>query len=311
MGGIVQRSIRIFLFGNFEIFAGEKRLDGFACQRARELLAFLALQDGRTCHRTLLAAALWGHLDEARARKSLNTELWRLAVAMKAVGVDPEPRLIRSTQEVGFTCQQGDWIDLSVFSSGVEHIGEIDPESATDEKVLAVENAVNVYRGDLLETIYSDWCFVQREALRADQVAGLEFLMRARMARQDWTGALAAGTRLLGLDNLMENVHRAIMRCHYMAGNRPAAIRQYGICEKLLRDELGVEPMEETRRVYETMLAVTPRAEQAVTQEAARPAAISRDPTRTPAQKVDLALANINTATGWLEDASRELRERR
>ncbi len=230
---------------------------------------------------------------------------------MKSVGVDPEPRLNRTAQEVGFNKQPGDWIDMSIFANGLQHVHREDPASATDDHLRDVENAVNLYRGDLLETVYSDWCFVQREALRADQLAGLEFLLQAKMARQDWTGALAAGNRLLALDNLMENVHRALMRCHYMAGNRPSAIRQYSLCEKLLRDELVVEPMEETRRVYETMLAVRPRAQEAVTQEAARPANVARDPSRTPAQKVDLALANINTAAGWLEDASRELRDRK
>ena len=35
------------------------------------------------------------------------------------------------------------------------------------------------------------------------------------------------------------------------------------------------------------------------------------DGMRSPAQKVDMALANLNTARHWLEDASRDLRQGR
>jgi len=307
----MQPGLQIYLFGNLEIFYKSRRLEGFACLRARELLAFLALQPDHAQQRARIASVFWGHLEENRARKALNTEIWRLGAAMRAVGADPETRLLRTPQEIGFVPQDGDWVDLGTFSDGLDILPGLDPANAADDQIAMIERAVAVYRGDLLESVYSDWCFVQREALRARQVAALEFLLRARMERHDWVAAISHGQRLLAMDNLMEHVHRALMRCHYLSGNRPAAMLQFSRCEKLLRDELGVEPMEETRRVQETILSVRPRSPDAVAAKAARQVPLSRDPSKTPAQKVDLALANINTAAGWLEDASRELREPR
>ena len=131
-----------------------------------------------------------------------------------------------------------------------------DPPDADRGAIAAVEAGVAAYRGDLLETVYSDWCLLWRENLRAQLTEALEFLLTAAMARQDWAGGLRHGRALLALDPLMEHVHRAVMRCHFHNGDRPLAMRQYALCEQLLREELNVEPMDETRRIQETILAV-------------------------------------------------------
>jgi DNA-binding SARP family transcriptional activator len=69
------------------------------------------------------------------------------------------------------------------------------------------------------------------------------------MGRKSWASALAIAQKMLNVDPLQEHVHRAMMRCHYLMGNRPGAVRQFTACVQLLRRELGVEPMEETTRV--------------------------------------------------------------
>ena len=50
----------------------------------------------------------------------------------------------------------------------------------------------------------------------------------------------------LSLDPWHEPAHRALMEIHALAGNRPAALRQYEECEDLLREQVGVSPSEET-----------------------------------------------------------------
>jgi hypothetical protein len=44
-----------------------------------------------------------------------------------------------------------------------------------------------------------------------------------------------------------------MMRLYWMAGDRDAALAQYKRCSEILRDELGVDPMRETTRVYHQM----------------------------------------------------------
>jgi DNA-binding SARP family transcriptional activator len=45
------------------------------------------------------------------------------------------------------------------------------------------------------------------------------------------------------------------MRCYACSGNRGAALRQFQVCAKLLREELDVDPMKETVTLYQSIRA--------------------------------------------------------
>jgi tetratricopeptide (TPR) repeat protein len=55
----------------------------------------------------------------------------------------------------------------------------------------------------------------------------------------------------LRYDEAHERVHRRLMRLHYQAGNRTAALRQYNHCVASLRQELNVAPSQRTVALYE------------------------------------------------------------
>ena len=300
--------VRVFLLGHFELEFGGTRRDRFATRRGRELLAFLMIEADRSFMRDHIAGLFWDHLPDDRARKAFNTEIWRLCDMLRKIGGGLANCISRSNDEVGFKRSENIWLDLDAYDQALFGLEDLDPADTPAERIAQIEDAIALYRGDLLDGVYSDWCFVKREALRARHLSALEFMMDHMMAKQSWASALAYGGRLLALDPLMENIHRAMMRCHYLNGNRPAAIRQFALCEQLLREELDVEPMEETRRVQETILSVTPRAPVAVVEQAAKPRRRSGRKAQSPAQKIDLALSNLSTAQGWLEEASKELR---
>ena len=58
-------------------------------------------------------------------------------------------------------------------------------------------------------------------------------------------------TKLLKLDTLREDVYQELMSLYLRCGDRPGAIAIYQKCEKILREELNISPMAETRRLYE------------------------------------------------------------
>ena len=57
--------------------------------------------------------------------------------------------------------------------------------------------------------------------------------------------------RLLDDDALQEATYRDLMRLHDALGERGAALELYGRCEATLREELGLEPLPETRLLAE------------------------------------------------------------
>jgi DNA-binding SARP family transcriptional activator len=298
------------LFGVFDLATNAGSFPAFATRKARDLFALLVLHGHRLVPRGHLANEFWPNVGELQARRSLNTELWRIGRTLRSGGMEVDQILRATPEAIGVRDDAPLWSDVGRFEAAAALL-PADPQADLDEQGLALlAEALAEYRGDLLEGVYDDWCLVRRESLRGHLVAMLEFLLRRHMRRQEWEAAIGCAMRLLSHDPLLEHVHRALIRCHYLMGNRAAALRQYAACEKLLRDELDVAPMEETLRLYRTMLGAAPKPDAAWRLSAAAPPPPRTAESRSPLQQVEVALANLYTAQGWLEAASRQMRAR-
>lgn len=298
------RTLHIQLLGPIEFHLGKHQLQGFKTRKSKALFSYLILNRGRILPREIVASEFWAELPDCRARNALNTDFWRINQVLRNAGAHPEDFLQSDNSGIGFLERSNYTLDIARFDQSLTQYAHGAPEQASDDTLKRLANAVALYRGDLLQDIFDDWCLVQREQLRVRYLSGMEFLLQAHMHRKEWDSAIEYAQRLLAMDPLQEHIHRALMRCHYLVGNRPAAVRQYAGCVQLLRRELGVEPMEETTHIYETIMAVTPRPPEARQQTAPRTAAT---PGKTPLEEVNLALANLETARGWLVDASDQL----
>jgi DNA-binding SARP family transcriptional activator len=307
--------LAIHLFGDFHVRAPAQGLVRFPTRKSKALLACIALKREQRALRSSLAGELWPDAPEERAQRALNTEVWRLKTALRDGGADPDGLLEASFDTLGFV-PDAVWVDAAAFERATGDLARFEARLPADPAVAdGLAEAVGLYAGDLMEGVYEEWCIVHRETFRARLIAALEVLLRVRMEAQRWEEAIDYGRRLLMVDPLLEHVHRALMRCQYIRGNRAAALKQYEACATVLRSELGVEPMEDTRAAYETIMAATPWAPRAVAKPEPRAIpwvapldqAVSLEPT--PAEKIDHALANLSTARTWLEDASRTLRQ--
>lgn len=302
------QTLRIHLLGNVELFLGDARLNGFATKKSKALFAYLVLGKGKLNSRELLADTFWRGLPEARARRALSTDLWRIGSLLKDAGGDPDSYLISDSDAVGFNAGAPHWLDVEMFESSTAPIEQADPAQVGRQTMEDLAEAVSLYRGDLLEGVYEDWCLVRREALQARHLGALEFLMRCHMAHEDWGAALPIGQKVLSIDPFMEHVQRAVMRCHFGLGNRPAAVKQYAACARLLRQELNVEPMEETRQILETIVAAAAANGSDTAIGFAQPDPGDRS-LELRLEEITRAIASIDAARNCLINAERQLRE--
>jgi DNA-binding SARP family transcriptional activator len=120
------------------------------------------------------------------------------------------------------------------------------------EKVRA---AIAVYRGDLLEGWYNDWCLMERERLQSAYLALLDKLMGFSAARREYEAGLVYGQIILAHDRARERTHQRMMTLHSLAGDRTGALRQYRACVAALNEELGVAPSPRTSQLYERIAA--------------------------------------------------------
>ena len=62
--------------------------------------------------------------------------------------------------------------------------------------------------------------------------------------------------QVLLVDVAWEEAYRVQMEAYLKKGNRPMSIKTYQVCEKVLKEEFGIKPLPETRKIYESILEI-------------------------------------------------------
>ena len=224
-------------------------------RKATALLAYLAVT-GERHSRDVLATLLWQESDQSRARGALRRTLSALNKALDGDGLRVE------RDSVMLERVPSAWVDVEAFHDMLaacrEHGHSQDEACASCLPPLS--RAVELYRGDFLagfalrdSSDFDDWQFFQAEGLRQELAGVLGRLVRAHSARGEFEQAIGYGRRWLSLDQMHEPAHRRLMELYYWSGQRNAALRQYRECMRVLEQELGVPPLEETTRLYEAI----------------------------------------------------------
>ncbi|RAZ84342.1 alpha/beta hydrolase [Mesorhizobium hawassense] len=268
----------LHLLGGFD-FTGIGATAPAFSRKARGMVAYLALQAGQAQSREKLAALLWSLNGEAQARMSLRQAV---SSVRKAMSVSGGGRFLTEGANIALHLDDFDF-DVARF--------EALAASPTPEDL---EQAVAVYRGDLLDGLglreepFEEWLRVERERLRVIAVAALDRLISHYTAAGDPAACIRAAMRLLAMEPLREDAHRALMRGYAAQGRINLALKQYELCRDALQRELRLMPEAETRNLHEEL-----RARRA--SSPARPAASSAEPesARPPTHYVKSSGVNI------------------
>ena len=224
-------------------------------RKALALLVYLAVTR-RPHSRDALATLFWPTYNQSSARADLRRTLSVLTRTLGKEWVTADRETAGASPEAEF------WLDVDQFrhllAACTKH-----PHPSTEacaECVPTLEEAVGVYRDDFLAGFtlpdspdFDEWQFFETEGLRDELGSVLGRLVRWHSSQGDFEPAIGYARRWLSLDALHEPVHRELMRLYAQAGQRAAALRQYRECARVLEEELGVRPEEETTRLYQAI----------------------------------------------------------
>ncbi|HEY4721232.1 MAG TPA: AAA family ATPase, partial [Anaerolineae bacterium] len=229
--------LRITLLGQPSLHVNASPLRFSTPPKTLPLLAYLLLHASQATSREQIAFALWPDESERAARANLRRHLHHLQNALPPASAD-RPWLVSSGGAVQWNRQSDFWLDVTEF----ERLSA-NPETLAD--------AIALYGGDLLTTVYEDWLFFDRERLRELYFADMNQLILKCRSRRDFAQAIGYAQQLLTLDPLREDVVRQLMAIRYEGGDRAGALQDYQRFAQRLKQELAVTPMPETLLVYE------------------------------------------------------------
>ena len=121
----------------------------------------------------------------------------------------------------------------------------------TDDAALELD--ASAFGADLLPDWYEDWVLIERERYRQLRLRALDALCERLTAADRLSDALDAGLAAVAGEPLRESAHRAVVRVHLAEGNVGEAIRQFRLCRRLLREQLGIEPSERMQALVRSL----------------------------------------------------------
>ncbi len=241
--------LRVHLFGKFQIESSQAGPVWNLGGKALELLCYL-LVHAHPHSREALATALWPECDPGKSRKNLRQVLWQLQCALeKSVG--QAIVLGADSDSVAVRTESGIHVDVANFETAYRRARGTGGDSLTDGQAADLEQAVQLYRGDLIAGCYEAWCLVERERLQNCYLSMLEKLIAHSLKHQNYQQGIEFGQRILALDRAHERSHQQLMLLYSLLGNRTGALRQYERCKTALREELCVAPSKKSTEIYQ------------------------------------------------------------
>jgi LuxR family maltose regulon positive regulatory protein len=188
----------------------------------------------------------WADSSQDNANSSFHSTNYRLRRALFHECVIHEDGLYYFNRQVPY------WYDVEEFESLIKKAEKLQGDS--EERAEYYHKAIELYRGDYLEEVYHDWCMLRREELREKYFSALTELAAFEVSQERVEEAIELYKKILARDDYREEVHREVMRCYALAGDRAMAIRYYKHLVKFLQEELEVPPMPETEEVYQAIV---------------------------------------------------------
>jgi DNA-binding SARP family transcriptional activator len=207
--------------------------------------------------RQQLAFQFWPDSTEAQARTNLRKAIYHLRHKLP----NADRYLSIERQTISWRADSDYTLDTADF----ERIIALAESARKKDQLFEVhdflEQAVVIYRGELLPGYYDDWILAAREHLHQKYLVCLEELILCLESERRYPTAIRYAQKLLRADPLHEATYRRLIRLQALNGNISGALRTFHDCTSVLHRELSVQPSLGTRETYERLLKMETRVE--------------------------------------------------
>jgi DNA-binding SARP family transcriptional activator len=226
------------LLGSFQVRVNGADPARTRSRKAQRLLALLALRAGCEVERSWLAGTLWPDHSTSAALTLMRRELTDLRRALGPAArliAAPTPRMLR----------------LDPAEAAIDTL-RFDAAIGSDVPA-ALEEAVSLYHGPLLEGWTEEWVIEARQTRERAYRHALATLAAQAAARGDDEAAERYLRRILAADPTCEETARTLMRRLAERGSRAAALQLYRDLRELLHREMNAAPDPQTTALFQQL----------------------------------------------------------
>ncbi len=243
---------RLYLTGRISLEHGDTLVEerDLAGRQGRLAFAFLASERHRPVSKDQLIAVVWPETPPRELDVALSAILSKLRSTFKRAGLATGVSVEVLSGTVQMRLPVDVWIDLEYAANAID---EAEGAFRAGDARRAWGHAVGlviIARRPFLAGEEAVWIEARRAKLRSVLVRGLHILSRISADNGEPGLAVQYATEIIELEPFQETGYRHLMQTHAQMGNRGEALRVFGKCRELFRDELGADPSQETERVF-------------------------------------------------------------
>ena len=221
-----------------------------AGRQGRLAFAFLAAERHRPVGRDELTSVVWSDAQPREIDAALSAILSKLRSALKKVGLVSSDCIGVRSGAIQMRLPPDAWIDVEHAANSIDE-AEGALRAGDSRRAWGDANAaVIIGRRPFLADEEGPWIETRRAKLRSLVVRGLHVLSQISAMNGENALAIQHAADIIELEPFRETGYRHLMRLHAQMGNRAEALRVFGKCRELLREELGADPSQETEAAF-------------------------------------------------------------
>jgi DNA-binding SARP family transcriptional activator len=285
-----QSGTSLCLYGSYPV-----RVNGQPCYlgisgTTENLFQYLLVNASKETRREFLAELFWRGSSTGRQRSALNSAICRIRKQLADIeGVD----VVCDGPAVFLSIADAVKVDVEELTETVQSISLTETMSAALADQLY--QALDACDAPFMDGVTSDWVLTERERLFNIEIRGMTILMHWLGEQRRYEDALDIGRRLLAADPARETAQCEVMWLYVLNGQRAQALRQFQEFRSWLKRELDIEPMPETRALYDHIrLELNAERSRKTTQDS-------------NAEEKESQRASFNVLLGTIERSRREL----
>ena len=255
--------LTLTLLGSIQATLDDHPITGFESDKIRALLAYLVIESNRPHRRDALAALFWPEQDDRTAAHNLRQALLNLRQVLGDHNRSV-PFLLVNRADIRMNLDGVAFVDVAEVLALIDTC-QRHPHRSRDtcrSCLSRLERVAALYHGPFLGGLsladsepFEEWASARRQQLHRAVLEALHTLTTYHDRRGAFDQACWYAQRQLGLEPWREQAHRQLMRALAHSGQRAAALRQFQVCQRILMDELGVEPSADTWNLYHQIRA--------------------------------------------------------
>ncbi len=244
--------MRVDVFGPLRVHAGPAVLTAreFRGVKPKQVLQILVAAGGHTVSKDRLADLLWGEALPRHHHATLETYVSVLRQALQPGA--------RARDSVVLTDRGGYALDQTRVHTDVEEFDRLLGAAVgaePGEALARLTQALGLVRGEVLEDEPdADWAQEVRGVYRQRQVQALIDAGRLSLLTGETAAALELAKRAVALNPLAEPAYQVVMTAAYALWRQDEALTAYDRCRRLLAEELGADPLDETVALHLSIL---------------------------------------------------------